>query len=257
MPGTRSGGGAVRGNRAQKKAALEKEALEKMIKEAEYEAEVDPYRGMSNLTTTAVAATAATICSSHDDHHQDVNRSFGKCPWQRCEFGSSKPTSSNGSIEDSVEAKDGQEIVSLVCQSHCPTLIAWTNERLQKRGNSRRKKRKGKNNENGEPINDSSASDIFGYRSVEDPALRCRCDYNPFCLGTLGGAMNRLLLNNPAATATTTLLDIKDSDKMQCAENVDDCNDKEVTIQSSDGHDKEVVILDGSCSSPPSPGHVE
>jgi hypothetical protein len=150
------------------------EALQRMIQEAEYEVNHDPYRGM------VVSATATT--------RSQQNKENSASPWRRCGFGSAlKGGGAEDSGEDGSDANNnsfdhGKNLVQSVCQSSCPSLIAWENEEHQKQ--NKKKKRK----------NAVAVAATFAARP-DDLNSRCACDYNPFCLGTLGGVMNEALMD--------------------------------------------------------------
>lgn len=113
---------------------------------------------------------------SHDAY-RGISSIFQKdsklSPWRKCAFGSSLTTKSDESTGD-----ESMNIVESVAQSRCPTLASWTNE-VKRKGKKR--KRAG-----------SAGACILGTRPA-DPTTRCACDYNPFCLATLGGAMDTML----------------------------------------------------------------
>ena len=97
-------------------------------------------------------------------------------PWNQCTWGMLQETLTN--------AKDPSPEVVLrhVCQCACPSLIAWTKQQQKQKAKSKSKKRS--RNE----IN----RDIFqvGARGVN---AMCICDFNPLCLGSLGGLINNIL----------------------------------------------------------------
>jgi len=143
-----------KGNRKRKKPVPGEETFLRLIEEAEYEINHDPYRGM--------------LASADAD----------PTPWQCCQFGY---TDDPNNDDDDDEVQDYCEsIVKSTCSCSCPALIAWTTEAHQKKNRSKKRRR--------------SAEVVFG-RRPEDPKFKCPCDYNPFCLATLGGAMNEILLN--------------------------------------------------------------
>jgi ubiquitin carboxyl-terminal hydrolase 48 len=97
-------------------------------------------------------------------------------PWNQCTWGMLQ--------EDLTNTKDlsPQVVLRHVCQCACPSLIAWTKQQQNKRNKNKSKKRS---------RNDSNR-DIFqvGGRGVN---AVCICDFNPLCLGSLGGLINDIL----------------------------------------------------------------
>jgi ubiquitin C-terminal hydrolase len=97
-------------------------------------------------------------------------------PWNRCTWGMLQ--------EDLINTKDPSPEVVLrhVCQCACPSLIAWTKQQQKQKAKNKSKKRS---------RNDINR-DIFqvGARGVN---AVCICDFNPLCLGSLGGLINDIL----------------------------------------------------------------
>ena len=91
----------------------------------------------------------------HTDPYRGMAGNGDDSPWKACSFGQHN------------DSKDGEDtdLVRDVCQCGCPTLRSWTCNRKDKK---------------------------LGMRPP-DANIVCSCDYNPFCLGTLGGAINHAL----------------------------------------------------------------
>jgi ubiquitin C-terminal hydrolase len=146
------------------------ETLQRLIQEAEYEVNHDPYRGMRRYV-------------SSDEHPPPHS------PWELCAVA----TVQRLAALDEYEFDQTHLQLQQVTGSQCPTLLQWT-EQQESLHFHQLKKKKGK-----------VASDWQGIgRRVVDvdhpPSCRCACDYNPFCLVTLGGAMNQVLVDRlPAA----------------------------------------------------------
>lgn len=138
--------------------------LDRRLEEATYEIEVDPYRGVCART------------------QEERNRS----PWFRS-CGSRQPCGA-AAEDDLGDSNDDREqalqVVRFTSQSLCPTLLRWTIEAQRKERGKRRRKR-----------NESPAEEtvVVGVRP-RDPNYVCECDHNLFCLATLGGVMNDLLI---------------------------------------------------------------
>ena len=161
---TNAAGGKVGTSAAKRRKQFPGEAiLYRMVAEARYEVDVDPYRGMTryagNFDEESAARSAKVTTLS---------------PWESsCRWNS--PADENDAAET-----QGATLVQMVCQSRCPCLTNWTDQQMQKKKSKKRKK--------SAPTEPRPA---IGCRPDKD-AERCRCDYNPFCLGTLGGAMDEV-----------------------------------------------------------------
>ena len=179
--------------------------LMQWIAQAEYEVQIDPYRGIQTLTTAASQQHKANDEPQQEQELtiEDLTQNTSQLkltdkvgPWRRqCTFGDVGAAKKDDDDDyDGDETDDdiqevldpdrdeSTELVHAVCRSRCPTLIQWTEDAIQQR-------KKGKNNKK---------------RKLTEPALltgrrppeldrRCACDYNPFCLVTLGGAMDDIL----------------------------------------------------------------
>lgn len=164
-----------------------------------------------------------------DDEEVEISQRLAAGPWRsRCSFGfgctstncttataanvpmaaQSAPPSEHDSEESAVVVElpppPQQQIVQKVratCQSTCPTLIQWTmlavqeQFKTQKQQQQKKKKRPraAEKNCGSDDDDDQPQTHVWGRRRFANPRQRCACDYNPFCLGTLGGAMDEIL----------------------------------------------------------------
>lgn len=153
-----AGGNKTNGKR--RKPVPGEATLCRMVAEARYELEVDPYRGMMRYAGDQDEESAARSAK--------VTR---LSPWE-----SSCRWNTPGDQNDT-EDSEGATLVQMVCQSRCPCLTNWTDQLLQKEKSKKRKK------------GAAPPRSRIGRRPDNDKS-RCRCDYNPFCLGTLGGTID-------------------------------------------------------------------
>lgn len=126
------------------------DTLERLMEQAKYEIEIDPYRGMGVEGDASMAS-----------------------PWRQCQAGSRKNADSD---DDDEVVEKSAELVQMVWQAQCPCLIRWTTEAQPK----------------GKKLAKVLDRPVIGQRP-DDPAVRCACDYNPYCLSTLGGVVNEIL----------------------------------------------------------------
>jgi ubiquitin C-terminal hydrolase len=116
--------------------------------------------------------------------------------WRRnCSIvvGGKQASDCNFTSEISEETKEfsSEEWVRLISGSNCPSLIEWTSRAiLDHRKKSAKRKRK--------VVSESIPSSLWchiGRRDVYNTSKVCPCDYNPFCLVSLGGVMDDILNN--------------------------------------------------------------
>jgi ubiquitin C-terminal hydrolase len=165
----KSNNGATSKTTSKVKAALPGETeLETLLNIAEYEVHQDPYRGLLSHQQSLETGTLITT------------------PWNACEWGSLPP--------DQTFKEDlcPQMIVRHVGHCACPSLKAWTRQ-LQttlttKKGSAKKSKKR--------KLSDTTMTTdpIFavGLRPT-DVQYRCSCDYNPLCLGSLGGVVTEII----------------------------------------------------------------
>lgn len=135
--------GATNG-KAKRRQFPGEEILLRMIAEADYELNVDPYRGMLRPTDAPAWSPWESTCRWDAPNNENTDTSAAS------------------------------SLVQMTCQNKCPCMISWT-EQAQK------KKNKGKKANQGTRLGKRPAN-----------SERCRCDYNPFCLTSLGGAMDQV-----------------------------------------------------------------
>jgi ubiquitin carboxyl-terminal hydrolase 48 len=154
-------------NNDSKKVTPGEQELEAFIEVAEYEVHQDPYRGLLSHQQTLETGTKITT------------------PWNACEWGALKPE------RTLKEDLCPQVIVRHVGHCACPALKAWTR---QLQSSKKSNKKSGKKRSRSESTSSAEDDPMFavGLRP-SDPSYRCSCDYNPLCLGSLGGVMNEVL----------------------------------------------------------------
>ena len=180
------------------------------MKDAEYEVNVDPYRGLQTFLKSY-----SSIEKGNSDELFDDERSM--CPWIQCHVGYTDIESLNSTNKDTnnsspfftdckVQQQQQQQkkneyltgslssvenITHDVCKCICPTVLDWT-EKVQNEAMKKRNKRKRKI---GKTDDDESDLLPFGIRDTHFlDSYRCYCDYNMFCLSTLGGVVDEILL---------------------------------------------------------------
>ena len=105
---------------AKKRVVPGEEALDRLIAQAEYEVEKDPYRGIASL-------------GLGDENKDDPS------PWRCCEIQSCDNSFSDTDHDGHDDY--GSKLVSTVCHSACPSLKAWANEAHDKKRRSRKSKK--------------------------------------------------------------------------------------------------------------------
>ena len=230
------------------KVAPGEEEFLKMIELAKYEINIDPYRGIQHLISQhhklndqaspnspleldAISCTKNTPLKNEGekDNQQSndvtVEENIG---WWRCNCSirndsHSAPTTKDlQNTQTSIESSDTageirsgtdsiEERVQSIVGCTCPTLLKWmSNARQRKESRAVKRKRKRCINSN---ILESGY--CFGRRYSDDEDKECVCDYNPFCLWTLGGAMDDMLeqwVNERMVTAEIQSSDIGSDD---------------------------------------------
>ena len=156
--------------------------LDRLLEDAEYELSQDPYRGLQ----IAVESNGQTTS-----------------PWQACCWNVLPEDEWNDFIDenDSAEAfklltTSSEASVQYLCRCNCPSLVAWTEQLQSSLKKSKSKKRKaGSSKIEGDKV----AAIGLGQRESDDssdaskPRRIYKCDFNPFCLASLGGVMNDIL----------------------------------------------------------------
>ena len=167
---TRSGGSSSTTNsrvgKKQTKSSpveLGEAMMERFIEEAEYEMNVDAYRGFGGKTV------------ANDAENNDPKLTS---PWLKCQAGSFVTAK-----DQNERLEDGLGEVQMVCGSSCPCLSRWTADRNVMAAKKNRK----------------AVLPAFGQRPeapVSDESnrhQRFECDYNPYCLVSLGGVVTDIL----------------------------------------------------------------
>ena len=158
--------------------------LAELIKQAEFELHQDPYRGM------VLEGDDNAIASSHN-------------PWKKCianiqQFKGHIERNNDAILNiDNVNKNDfdGTDLatawVEEVCGCHCPSSLEWTRLSVCKDRQAMKKKRSNKKRKVEASTDDTMKPPQVGHRP-DDPNFRCQCDYNPYCVESLGGAVNSL-----------------------------------------------------------------
>jgi hypothetical protein len=188
----------------------------RMIELAEYEVNIDPYRGIQSLIAQSrkqvqtILSTGGSVaeCSSsdiftengeeYDNQQRPDNYTEDRIGWWRSNCSMRRIEVDQPSTQTSTDSSDLTEIMSFmdyskqrvqsITGSTCPTLIKWIACAIQNQ-QKRSAKKKRKRTSNAIPM----LSGYFGRRHSEDSNKLCICDFNPFCRGTLGGAMDDML----------------------------------------------------------------
>lgn len=220
-------------------APIGEKELQELMRLADYEVGQDPNRGMKfleNLNIKRNNDDKVTDMVDTDDSNKTrsaSSRSKGKkidkivSPWDVCQWGI---LSMSRNIEmrqkeheqidldvmqiddektgDSfvLDPGDAKNLVHNLTESCCPSILAWTNERLEegKRKNQQSQKGRKQRNSNGKkrkrPSNPQDGNDVAASTKFPHLGIRpsdvnycCPCDSNPFCLASMGGVMNDLL----------------------------------------------------------------
>uniref|UniRef100_A0A7S4J0L6 ubiquitinyl hydrolase 1 n=1 Tax=Odontella aurita TaxID=265563 RepID=A0A7S4J0L6_9STRA len=146
-------------------------------------------------------------------------------PWGRC-LGVPLGGAHGFSLEEDRDGTKSSAVISLprtgvgwVPSCSCPSVTSWCNEEVVKRrvklkkerSSKSKKKGRGKGMEQGKPGSNKSKDEsgmevqhsdqvvqatitakLVEVRRDPDSSFRCPCDYNPCCLGSLGGAVDDL-----------------------------------------------------------------
>lgn len=218
----------------------------RMIELAEYEINVDPYRGIRSLIayhqkiehdasphspmdldteTVSGASNSPTENGGDVAAQQYAEENLGwwyySCTMRPESHHPSTPTlmESQNTQTSFNDSSDAGEIISVADDSieeqpqpqraqstntagfTCPTVLKWMScaqQRNEKRAAKRKRKRSVDSN-TVEPC-------LCGRRYSDDAEKECVCDYNPFCIKTLGGAMDdtlEQLVNERTVTSET------------------------------------------------------
>lgn len=112
----------------------------------------------------------------HDCYRGIFGDEENMSPWKSCWFGSRLADSMSVDLRD-----DLGEMIYQITHCDCPCIHLWTREALKKSNKSKKRKK--------------TREFVLGQRP-RDPNYRCECDYNPFCLASLGGVMDEVFLEN-------------------------------------------------------------
>ena len=190
-------------------------------------------------SSTTVASSASDNSAAHANPKDDATvttsstPTISNCtsPWTICQWGSATmetnmvvPSSTNSSsINSSFQVQDPYELVRQVCHCSCRSLEAWTRNQIKLSAKKSGKKRgrasaaaasKTKEDDLIEEnelirlihVTGRHQSSQSQEQNPVDDRYRCACDYNPFCLGTLGGVVNDVLTDRSLEVAKTALI---------------------------------------------------
>jgi ubiquitin carboxyl-terminal hydrolase 48 len=142
------------------------------LNNAQYEISQDPYRGLQSQQQSLETGTDITT------------------PWNACCWGTLRPESAT------IKTVDSTAVVRHVGHCACPSLKAWT--KTSKENNNKKKKGRKRGRQ---AATSPSLEEVFDIGTrPRDPNFRCLCDYNPLCLGTLGGVINDILIERSKDT---------------------------------------------------------
>eukprot|EP00934_Nitzschia_sp_Nitz4_P008793 Nitzschia sp. Nitz4//scaffold274_size25273//13027//16386//NITZ4_008329-RA/size25273-snap-gene-0.40-mRNA-1//1//CDS//3329545287//8783//frame0 len=150
--------------------------LRRLIEQAEYEVQ-DPYRGLFLKTQSLEGGNAVST------------------PWDTCQWGSLPPEP----LHHLDELKDPQVLVRHAVSCSCPSLQRWSAKSLTQKtkasstSNATKKRRKNSKATELDTENSTSPAYFIVPGRPGDEFYCCPCDFNPFCLGTLGGIVNDVL----------------------------------------------------------------
>lgn len=251
------------------KVAPGEEEFLKMIELATYEINVDPYRGIrplisqhNNLKNHASpnnpieldalsdTSTKNTSIKSEveeaDQQNKEVNVEEIIGWWRsncsiRHDLRNASCTTDPQNTQTSTDSSDAGEVISVadsieerlqsIVGCTCPTLLKWMScARQRKVARAGKRKRKRSTNSNA-----LESQNFFGRRYSEDEDKECICDYNPFCVATLGGAMDDMLeqwVNERTVTAETQSSDMDTGDVIVLDDAI---AGEELSSDSSDG----------------------
>ncbi|KAG7352741.1 ubiquitin carboxyl-terminal hydrolase [Nitzschia inconspicua] len=220
--------------------------LHDLIWIAEYEAFQDPYRGIAFMEQAQkhVAELQITQQGQQDDKDDEVaevshpissktftsinNRNKPITPWDACQFGVLSNTVTADKVAQAlrqpqmaieqylqqdgsltIDPNDPETLVRNLTEAQCPSLLAWTRQQLEEDAKKRatmKKKGRGKKRLRDQGHNNDGWKVRLGKRP-SDHHYRCPCDYNPFCLGSMGGVVDDILKQRCENDVTVSILD--------------------------------------------------
>jgi hypothetical protein len=227
----------------------------RVIDLAEYEINIDPYRGIQpliaqqqhrnqarkeitgNIDSVPKCSTSDSENDNEHDNHQipDFNAEDSVGWWRlncamrqiESDLPSSQTSADSSVITEIMTCADySQRQVQAITGSTCPTLVKWITCAIQNQ-QKRNAKRKRKRATNSTP----TLVGCFGRRYSEDSKALCICDFNPFCMGTLGGAMDEMLENWLKERSCFEEVDC-DNDGDNPVIVIDDANESNITNKS-------------------------
>lgn len=209
------------------------EKLRNLIWMAEYEAFQDPYRGIGLLQHQQK--------QRQDDDDDEVmelltNGKKQVTPWDACQFGILSHASTAEMVSQALrqpdmhipkeqqhsdgslilDPKNPETLVRYLTEAQCPSLVAWTRQAVDEAAKKRaslNKKRRGKKRSRIDEDNRECTVSLG--KRPSDPKYRCPCDYNPFCLGSMGGIVNDILRDRCENDVSISIPDYEeDQDKV-------------------------------------------
>jgi hypothetical protein len=154
--------------------------LRRLIREAEFVLECDPYRGMLLDVRKQHPGSAASLIDN---------------PWKTCRYATVDPPNKEHNQDAILNDKDklptgglsdhllAKIWVEETAQFSCPSLVEWTEAAITKERQASKKKgnKKRKQVEEEEEEQPTTKAALVGQRP-EGANARCRCDYNPYCI---------------------------------------------------------------------------
>lgn len=205
---TRSGKRPAVSTKKKKQQNPGMEQLQKWVELARYEVDVDPYRGLQELLNGESSVRSPWRLSCVPD--LDDTKSQNQAKDDEATIKRVKTDNDVTSIFSSDESDDElfqilnqsendnhtqeeEALVVSVARCKCPSLLHWTREADKKTQRKRKKK-------------DHSTFGV-SRRPTDSLDYRCACDYNPFCLWSLGGAIQDFLLPGDFSDEVETVPD--------------------------------------------------
>ena len=220
---------AVTNNKKNENVGDDEKVEELIMQMAEYEVNQDPYRGISFLgnvndkkkETNGGAGDLSSDSPAVESTSGVGDRNKIVSPWDICQWGILSSLPKNATQQEFrqirdvlLDPKNPNTMVRHLTESCCPSILAWTEQYLEEEAKKSQKTKKRIANKRNRSQSSSSAADAprayLGKRPL-DRHYRCPCDSNPFCLASMGGFMNQLLIERCQNT-TAVAIDSDDGD---------------------------------------------
>ena len=184
---------------SERQAHVNETLLDKLIAQAEFELQHDPYRGivLDAQRSTTIATTAS---NQHQQDNVDIENPWKSCIVKVRQFDKNFDVNHKLILNLDDCQKDDFDGTKLAtawieesCHCHCPSLLEWTQASVRKQRQKSKKKKpsKKRNVTTTDNDDDKIVPPNVGQRP-RDTNVRCPCDYNPYCIGSLGGIVSSL-----------------------------------------------------------------